>query len=310
MLNTIYYNERLTQLKTYSDFSGAINSFIEVIDAYDAAVISYIAYEAAKGNTPLAAQEALGDYIRRGSGSAVKGVGMVVGAIFKLGLWTISMIKKMLVFAVKGFQGTIGGSVRTIEKIANKIPEMQDTKIGKGVSVKTITRIREIMEEHTTDIDITVPSGNIAAAKISFINAFNNKMKDDAKINAKFQIAKAPKPFGKATLSEAGYTGIEAFRSAAEEMGKAENILNEQLKTIKEVGGKINSIVRSVKAKGYSDKTMKKADSVTVLSAAYHSAVLANDLKYLNATETVFKVMVQDIVKKSGAYVGEDTATP
>lgn len=296
MLATAYYNERLTDLRIQSDLTGAIASLVDAIDACDSLVVCY------------SAQEALGDYFERGKGSLAKGAATVSAGMAAMGVWFLNILKKITVFAVKGFSGTIGAAVASMERIQGKIADMGNEKITKGLTTSQFFRISEIMKEHAEDVEITVPNGKLAAAKIAYINQFNGKMKEDAKINAAFALARPPQPFKKATISAAGYKSFDSFKNVGDNLGSAEEALKNRLDKIKEVGGKINTIVRKLKAKGYSDKLMQKADTVQVLSAAYHAAILANDLKYLRSAEIIFKTMAQNISKLAATYAQDKDA--
>ena len=68
-----YYNNRLSGLRAQSEFYGIVDGLLDAIDLFDNAVITYAATEAERTGSPVAALEALGDYVQRGSGSLAKG---------------------------------------------------------------------------------------------------------------------------------------------------------------------------------------------------------------------------------------------
>lgn len=307
MLNTTYYNQRLIDLRLQSEFSGTIASLIESINTFDSVVVGLLAQEAARTGSPIAAQEALGEYFQRGKGSLAKGAATAMGALALMGKWAVQMIQKMTVFAVKGFRGTVEAAVRVATEIGSKIEDMQDVVLQKVLSANAFKAIGGIMDEHSADVGITVPSGKITDAKIAFINQFNTKMSGAAKVGKNFALVKAPQPAKKASLRDSGFHNVDAFKESGDFLGKAEVALKERLDKIKEVGGKINSIIRQLNNKGKSN--MQQADSVQVVSGACHAAVLANDLKYLRAAEVIFMDMVNQLEKRSKEYARDDSGT-
>lgn len=304
MLDTTYYNQRLIDLRLQSEFSGTIASLIEAINTFDSIVVGLLAQEAARTGSPVAAQEELGEYFQRGKGSLAKGAASAVGALAVMGKWALQMIQKMSVFAVKGFRGTVEAAVRVANEIGSKIEDMQDVVLQKVMSINAYKTIGGIMDEHSADVGITVPNGKISEAKLIFINQFNAKMSAAAKIGKNFVLLKAPQPTKKATLRDTGFNNADAFKTSGDFLAKAEVSLKDRLDKIKEVGGKINSIIRQLNAKGKSN--MQKADTVEVVAGACHAAVLANDLKYLRSAEVIFMDMVNQLEKHSKEYARDD----
>lgn len=306
MFDTAYYNQKLTNLRVMSVFSGSVAVLVDTIDAFESLMVGLMAQEANRTGSPVASTEELGDYFQRGKGSLAKGTALAAGALGKMGAWAVKMINQMMVFAVKGFRGTVSAAVRVAEEIGSKIEDMQNVTLNRVLTTDSIKAINDVLTEHSAEINITIPTGEVAKGKAAFMQQFNNKMSAGAKVGNNFALVKAPQPVKKATLGEAGYKSFDSFKTAGDQLGDSETKLKERLDKIKEVGGKINSIIRGLKAKG--TPNLQKADTVQVLLGACHAAVLANDLKYLRSAEVLFMDMVNQLQKQSKGYVKDENA--
>ena len=307
MFDTAYYNSKLTDLRIMSVFSGSVAALVDTIDTFDSLMVSLMAKRSIETGSPVASIEELGDYFQRGKGSIAKGAALAVGALGKMGAWAVKMINQMAVFAVKGFRGSVGAAVRVAEELGSKIGDMQDVVLNRVLTTDSIKTIHDVMDEHSKEVNITIPSGQVAAGKAAFQQQFNSGMSAAAKVGTNFALVKAPQPVKKATLKDAGYTSFDSFKTSGDQLGESETFLKDRLDKIKEVGGKINSIIRELNRKQTAN--FQKADTVQVLLGACHAAVLANDLKYLRSAEVLFMDMVNQLQKKSGGYVKDENAT-
>ena len=303
MLDTAYYNERLVDLRLRSELNSTAAYLLKAIDVFDSVVIGCLAEIAARTGSPISSQEALGDYVAKGTGNVGKFIARAYKAIFNMGVWVLKMIKNMIVYAIKGFPGTVGGAMRTAKKIGARIADMQKTYVPSGISPALAERAAGVITEHATYVDVKLNNGRIDQAKKDYINAFNSKMKSDAKIDNSFVCTTAPNHLGKVTLSDCDVSTSADLVGIGAKFLEAEKVLKKRLDQLKKEGDVVKSVCKTMKAKGFSEKSVKGADSVKVLAAAYHAAILANDMKYLNMLETSYINMVHTLKKASKNYV-------
>lgn len=306
MIEVDYYNNRLANLRAQSEFYGVVNGLLDAIDEFDTALLLCGLEIAHEIGTPVA-MEALGDYVSKGSGSVISGVGTILKKVFNMGVWVLKTVKNMLTFAVKGFKGTVGGATRTIDKVGGRIKHMQDVKFSEGIHVKTCGRILDICKEHMFDVKLgKLPPGKIDAAKASYITTFNNKMAPDAKIDKQFRMINPPQGLKNKTIKEAGGTSDAVLKKAGENLVVAERVLKERLDQLSERSGNVKQIINNLRSNGYKAKYFKPAESIQVLVVACNAAVLANDLKYLAVMEDKYTSMISVLGKKAGKFVADD----
>ena len=306
MLETAYYNNKLSLLRAQSEFYGVTDALIDSINDFDSCLIACALEIVNETGSPIS-MEALGDYVSKGAGSVTSGIGTVLKKVFNMGVWVLKTIKNMAVFAVKGFKGTVGGAIKEVDKVGDRVQHMQDRKFTNGIHVKTCARILDIVKEHMFDVQLSnLPAGKIEAAKTAYIQQFNAKMAADAKINKVFAMINPPKGMKLSTFKDAGATSADVIKRAGEHLTTAEKVLKERLDQLSERGGNIKQIIANLKAKGYKAKYFKPAESTQILVVACNAAVLANDLKYLAAMEEKYTSMVHALGKKKGQYVADN----
>ena len=310
MLDTTYYNDQLASIHLRAGYEEVVASFIDAINAYDSALIAVLAREYEATGSLSAAQEALGDYVSKGSGSLISGIGNVYKTIFNMGTWTLKMIKNMMVFAIKGFKGTVGGAIRELEQVGDeRVQQLQDKRVGKGISMDACRRMMDIADAHLFVPAIKVNAGQILAVKKAYITEFNKKMdhsgKSYAKIKMNFDLEAKPGTDRFSKLSDTGADSAKTLIGAGKALLGAEKIMKERLDDIKKTVPATKNIVEKLRSKGYKDRYMKGANTLPVLKAAYQAAILANDLKELKRMEDAYVDMIHTVFKKSENYVSK-----
>ena len=308
MLDCAYYNDRLDSIHLRAGFDAELASFIDAINAFDSVVIAVLAKAYSETGSINAAQEALGDYIQKGSGSLVSGIGNVYKMIFNMGTWTLKMIRKMMVFAVKGFKGTVGGAVKELEEIGDeRVKQLQDKRVGTGISMKACLLMIDIAQAHMFVPNIKVKGGEILKVKQAYVTEFNKKMdssnKGYAKIKMNFDLVTKPGTDKFNTLADTGGDSAKKLIGAGKALLAAEKVMKERLDDIRKTVPETKSIIDNLQKKGYKDKFMNGANTVPVLKAAYQAAILANDLKELKRMEDAYTDMIYTVFKKSKKYV-------
>ena len=314
-----YYNNRLSGLRAQSEFYGIVDGLLDAIDLFDNAVITYAAAEAERTGSPVAALEALGDYVQRGSGSIVKGAWSGVKMIWNMGVWVLKTVKNMTVFAIRGFKGTVGSAIKRIEEMGDRIQHMQNNRIATCCHMDTITRLVEVFREHIFIPEFQIPEGKIAQARQNYIQQFNGRMRADAQVNNSFALANPPggglsgyvlRKFR--TLADVGGDSAQRLIDAGNALLTSEKILKERLDEVSKSSKEVEQITKKIRAKGKygglirKDKYVKDAGTVQVLKAAFVTAILAQELKYLKAVEDRFVAMVYSLRGKSKNYVTDD----
>lgn len=302
MLDTEYYNGRLFDLHLRSEFSSAIASLVEATDTANSILISYAAQEAAASGSPLSL-EALGDYVARGAGKASTLLINVYKAIYNMGIWMLGLLKKMIVFAIKGFPGTIGGAILSAKKIGGRVVHMQNVKVKTALSPAIADRVSKILEDHSKYVSVQLNGGEIAKAKSAYISAFNASMSHDAQIDAGFVCVNAPSNLGTVTLKDCKCNSSDDLVEIGETLTEAGETLKTRLGELKKEGDTVRSVIKTMKAKGFNKTSTNNAESTKVLAASYHAAVLANDMKYLHIMQGFYIGMIHSLKKKAKEYV-------
>lgn len=312
--DTAYYNDYLFRLRAQSELSACLDGLLDAIDLFQSAAITFAAVEAERTGSPVAAMEALGDYIERGKGSVLTGIGNVIKWIWNMGKWTLKTVKNMTVFAIRGFKGTVGGALKEIDKMGDRVEQMQDRRISSCCHMDTIIRLLEVFREHIFVPSFNVPEGKIAQARLYYVQQFNSRMKADAQVDKFFKLQNPPgggisnialRHFR--TLADVGGTNAKRLRAGGEALLTAEKVLKERLDDVKQRCEESRKICEKIAQKQkYKDKYVKDAGTTRVLTAAFVTAILANDLKYLAAVENLYVKMIHSLRGKSKSYATDD----
>lgn len=305
-LDTEFYNNKIAMLQLESDIISGLEDFQEILNNFDILEFS---------------NEDVKDYIKKGTGSVVKATVNFAQLIGKMALWCLDMIKKMIKFALFGFRGTIGRCHKIIDKIADRLPYIQNSIMVRGVPIVTVKQVATILTKHAdTNIGVDeLPPGNINAAKQYFVNMFNRSNPGVGEINMSFDLKHKPGAVLGHTIKQLGYTDAKMAHTATSTFEVAEERIKTRLKALRQKEGIIKSVVSKIGKKGYSTNVARDSETTETLLASFHAAILARDMKFVSKLEEEFKNMINAFSKRARKVVArghksekpeEDTSEP
>ena len=294
-LDVSYYNRKVSMINQQAELSACIFDFYNILD------------QAFKQEFLSSSSEEL----ERGDFSVGHMIVNFIKAIVNMAKWLFKTLKNMALFMLRGFTGTMGRSLRQINKVATRIPHMQNSKLKKGFNITALQAIKAVMESHAENEgfkDDKLPQGNINNAKEYFIQKFNHSQKPQAQIDKSFIMMNPPVYSKGETISKLGYNNAEILRDGYNLVIESRKIAKTRLKELMSESRRVKEIVKNIEEHGYKQKYARKAETTEVLLAAFHGAVLAFDLKYLQKSEQVWIDMIDDIYKQARDVVADNDA--